>query len=274
MHDAFYLSSNALLFTKRWHYSRVRSPSARTRMKWHRYFGLATVFTPSRGEWMDYWSKFWDCGDVAVGRYQHAHAASTYSYTLALSRPPHRRPVPLCNLPSTTLSSFHRFTHLSCPLFSLTCPLSSSFTTFRSTIIIPSYVWHTFSFLPASPSYKHKLLPLFTYWKFLSFFWLPSHRHFMSSIFFFKFLFIFLSIYMTILANKNIRSISFFYVHFRTTHHIFSFFSIFSPRQFFGNFLLTHYHISSDFFRFDDYIDTPFTISFLQKFIIRRVFLF
>lgn len=42
----------------------------------------------SEPEWMDYWSKFWDCGDVAVGRYQHAHAASTYSYTLALSRSP------------------------------------------------------------------------------------------------------------------------------------------------------------------------------------------
>lgn len=78
----------------------------------------------SEPEWMDYWSKFWDCGDVAVGRYQHAHAASTYSYTLALSRSPSPLlpPISFCNL--LTLSSFHRPTRVSpfLSLRSLDCP--------------------------------------------------------------------------------------------------------------------------------------------------------
>lgn len=66
----------------------------------------------SEPEWMDYWSKFWDCGDVAVGRYQHAHAASTYSYTLALSRLPSPSSSTrsfLRPLAPTSISSFHRF---------------------------------------------------------------------------------------------------------------------------------------------------------------------
>lgn len=72
----------------------------------------------SEPEWMDYWSKFWDCGDVAVGRYQHAHAASTYSYTLALSRSPSPSlpPISFCNL--LTLSSLSR-PHVRVPLSSL-----------------------------------------------------------------------------------------------------------------------------------------------------------
>lgn len=49
--------------------------------------------------------------------------------------------------------------------------------------------------------------------------------------FVFSQIFIFLSIYMTILANKNIRSISLFYVRFQLLHHILSFFVILSPRQ-------------------------------------------
>lgn len=110
---------------------------------------------------------------MAVGRYQHAHAASTYSYTLALSRPPRspsrRRPVPLCE-PSTTLfhppplsllSSFQCFTHLSYPSLSLslTCPpfivlrnpsLSSHFNSLPSPFLC--------LILPFLPSYKLQLV--------------------------------------------------------------------------------------------------------------------
>lgn len=49
---------------------------------------------------------------MAVGRYQHAHAASTYSYTLALSRLPSPSSSTrsfLRPLAPTSISSFHRF---------------------------------------------------------------------------------------------------------------------------------------------------------------------
>lgn len=112
----------------------------------------------SEPEWMDYWSKFWDCGDVAVGRYQHAHTASTYSYTLALSR-----------LPSPS-SLLHSFLQLSYPLV-LSLP--------HLPLLPSSHVSPPF-FPPSQPFARIIILPFVS----------PSHSPFLS-VYYTLFLFLF-----------------------------------------------------------------------------------
>lgn len=171
----FHPSLITLLFTERWRYARVRSPSARTRMKWHRYFGLATVFTLSRSGWI---LLIQVLGLRGCGRRQVLTCACRINLQLH-SRP--LSPTPSSSSRSSLQPSLHDPLVLS-PFHAPFLP--SSFATLLDYILFCLFSLSEILPLSFLPPLSTNYCPIYSsYYNFIPFFWLSSHCHFILCLF-------------------------------------------------------------------------------------------